>query len=506
MGQRILDELLSSQAHWVVIALAITSLLVLRFAPDDRRRLRTMLLLVALYGLLAVVTATVDDPGSAGRQALHVAAILTLGAASVGMGVALVFSAVLPRLGVRLPRIVQDLTGAAAMLLVGLAVASSAGVNLSGLIATSAVLTAVIGLSFQDTLGNLIGGLVLQTDRSIHIGDWIRFDDVVGRVVDVRWRYTAIETRNWETLLIPNGTLARSKVLVLGRRVGEPQQWRRWVWFNVDFRFPPQEVIDAVNGALQAAPIPRVATHPAPHCIVMDLAESYGRYAARYWLTELAMDDGTDSEIRARVFRALERAGIPLAVPAQARFVSSNVDRDEKQAMRIRQRCLTAIRKTALFGHLPPEDLQVLADGLRYAPFTAGEVITHQGAQAHWLYLVQKGDVSVRVDREGIEREVSRLGAGDFFGEMSLVTGEPRLATVVALSDVECYRLDRSVFQQIIRNRPSLADEVGAVLAERRVQLMSVRDDVDHEAAARNLAQTQTDLVQRIRAFFNLES
>ena len=134
--------------------------------------------------------------------------------------------------------------------------ASRAGFNVSGLIATSAVLTAVIGLALKDTLGNVIGGLSLQTDRSIHLGDWIKVGDVEGRVVDIRWRYTAVETRNGETLIVPNGVLTTEKVMVLGRRQGAPLQWRRWVHFNVDLRQSPPEVVRVVTEAIVHAPIP----------------------------------------------------------------------------------------------------------------------------------------------------------------------------------------------------------------------------------------------------------
>ena len=111
------------------------------------------------------------------------------------------------------------------------------------------MLTAVIGLSLQDTLGNILSGLALQTDDTIHVGDWVKVGEVTGRVVDIRWRYTAVETRNWETAIIPNSFLVKNQVLVLGRRTGQPTQLRRWVWFNVDFRFPPTEVIRAVDDA-----------------------------------------------------------------------------------------------------------------------------------------------------------------------------------------------------------------------------------------------------------------
>src|SRR6185436_9461244 len=141
------------------------------------------------------------------------------------------------------PRILQDVLVASSALVAVFMLASRAGLNLSGLIATSAVLTAVIGLAFQDTLGNLVGGLAIQLDDSVRLDDWIKVGDIVGRVSEIRWRYTAIETRNWETVVLPNSVLVKNQVMVLGRRKGEPVQLRRWIYFNVDFRYPPSEVL-----------------------------------------------------------------------------------------------------------------------------------------------------------------------------------------------------------------------------------------------------------------------
>src|SRR5262249_61255955 len=120
------------------------------------------------------------------------------------------------------------------------------------------------------------------------VGDWGRAGVLRGAVAGIRGRYPAIETRNWETVITPNGMLMKGQVVVEGRRDGQPMQLRRWVWFNVDFRFEPNDVIRAVNEALVAAPIERVAATPAAHCILMELHESYGRYAVRYWLAALA--------------------------------------------------------------------------------------------------------------------------------------------------------------------------------------------------------------------------
>src|SRR5262249_59283316 len=140
---------------------------------------------------------------------------------------ALLFGVLLARIHLRAPRILRDLLAAATSIVAILAVADRLGFPLTGVLTTSAILTAVLGFAMQDTLGNVLGGLALQLDNSIAVGDWVKVGDLRGRVAEIRWRYTAIETRNWETVIIPNGMLMKGQVVVDGRRHRPPMQLRR---------------------------------------------------------------------------------------------------------------------------------------------------------------------------------------------------------------------------------------------------------------------------------------
>src|SRR5204863_8542714 len=111
---------------------------------------------------------------------------------------------------------------------------------------TSAILTAVIAFAMQDTLGNLLGGLSIQIDNTVQVGDWVRVDDLAGQVRDIRWRSTLIETRNWETVVIPNSVIMKGRVAILGKREGQPLQWRRSLRFMVDPSVPPARIIAIV--------------------------------------------------------------------------------------------------------------------------------------------------------------------------------------------------------------------------------------------------------------------
>lgn len=497
----LLDQALAAWTPWIALAVVLSGIAV----QGGERRTRLPGFFLVVHLVVVAVTAGLSLVASKLTDDLHLAAVLTGAVALVAAIGAFVFRGIVPRLKTEVPQIVQDVAIFGAIVVTLLVVASRNGFNLSSIVATSAVLTAVIGLSLQDTLGNILGGMALQTDESIKVGDWIKVGDVVGRVANIHWRYTAVETRNWETVVIPNSVLLKNQVIVLGRRTGQPLQWRRWVWFNVDYRFAPPDVIRAVENALLAEPIERVAATPPPNVQLMDFGESWARYAVRYWLTDLAVDDPTDSVVRQRIFYALTRAGMTLAIPAQALFVTKeSPKRRALKAEETAQRQRAAIENVDLFAKLPEEERRHLAQSLEYSPFTKGEALTRQGAKAHWLYIIEHGDCAVRVEVDGIQREVSTLHDGDFMGEMSLLTGEKRSATVIALSEVQCWKLGREHFRHLMQRRPEMAEEVAETLAARQVELDRVRENLSQEAAARKLDERTHDLADRIKSFFGI--
>jgi small-conductance mechanosensitive channel/CRP-like cAMP-binding protein len=502
----LVDEMRGDWSLWALGGLVVATLAVRTLQPAERPRLRTFWVLYLLHLVLVVVTAMLREDGSPAHVEVQLAARIFGAVVLIGAASNLLFRVLAPRLELRPPLILADVAGAGATAVAVLLLASEAGFNLGGLIATSAVLTAVIGLSLQDTLGNVMGGLAIQSDDSLRVGDWVRMGETTGRVVQIRWRYTAIQTRNREMLIVPNGMLVKERVVVLGRIGDSPSPLRRWVWFNVDFEESPDEVVRVVEEALRGQSIERVAADPPPDCVPMELGNSYARYAVRYWLTDLAVDDPTDGRIRTRIYLALRRAGMSLALPTEARVVSESAGREAETERADRADRIAALKDIDLFAHLPDEDLELLARGLRHTPFGRDETLTRQGSQAHWLYLVRRGLVSVRVTGEGgLEREVARLGSGTFFGEMSLMTGAPRSATVVALEHVECYRLDQHVFRRLLAQRPALAEEMSRLLAARQVELDATREGLDAEAQRRAIERTSRDLVNRIRAFFHLD-
>lgn len=510
MWQTVGDFFWRPEVPWVVGLAAILSLVLLRRLPGERRVVADtggfFLLCLAGQFIAAVIEAFGFRTGAA---TMHELFVIGSGLALIRLAGLFVFRVLLPAVRLQTPRILEDILVILGYIGWGLVRVRLAGVELTSIVATSAVITAVIAFSMQDTLGNLLGGLALQLDNSIGTGDWIKTDDISGRVVEIRWRYTAVETRNGEFVVIPNSLLMKSKFIVISREGEANTGWRRWVWFNVGYGTPPGRVVELIERAIAEAEVDNVAKQPRPSCVLMEFGAGYGRYALRYWLADPLQDDTTDSAVRTHVITALQRAGIRLAVAEERRHITKeNLSYRQEVNQREMSRRLQALRGVEIFSGFSEPELQAMAERLMYAPFARGDVITRQGAVAHWLYILISGEADIWFETRQQERRLlTTLPPGSVFGEMGLMTGEPRRATVTAKTDAECYRLDKAGFEEIIRSRPEIAEQMSMILATRSRQLEEIQGQIKlREGESESAQQRRADILARIRGFFGLDN
>ena len=383
--------------------IVLGALLVHRIAPSKRHNIRRLLILLALVVVsrgAELLVAWFGEPLWAGRVGgvawtLELFTIIQLIALfTLDLGLRL--------LHVELPRIVSDLLVGLAYFITVLSVLRESGVELAPVLAGGAIVSAVIALSLQPTLGNLLGGVALQLDGSVHIGDWLALENgKQGRVRDIRWRHTTLQTRDGSTMIVPNATLLGSTITLLGRADGGPTPYRMWVYFHIDFRYAPSQVCEVVERGLRGSPIPLVAADPLPQCICMDFAnggrDSYALYAVRFWLTDLLHDDTTSSAVRLRIWTALERARIPFARPARTLFLNEQPTYDAERERRHQEERVAALAQVDLLKSLTDTERADLQMHLVRVPYVAGERITRQGAIAHWLYILVDGHAEIQV-------------------------------------------------------------------------------------------------------------
>lgn len=490
---------------WFLAGAALIAVLARR---ERRHVLRLVLFEVLAFAIRAGAWLATDGGGNAEIvRAVDVVGQLVAAAASVALAGTALFGVLLPFARIPAPRILRDLVVAAGSIAAFLVILSYNRVEVAGLVATSAVLTAVVGWALQDTLGNVMGGLALQLDRSVEEGDWVTYGEYTGIVREVGWRQTGLETRNGDRLVVPNSVFMKNAVLLRGKRGGLPPRERRWVYVNVDPHVSPTTVIETIQTTLRRERIPNVDAELLPDCVLVDFPESWARYAARYWLTDILRTDGTDSAVRTRIWFALKREGIALSVPAHSVLVTA---RDEEHQKKERGEDATrkegALSRVSIFAPLNENERRDLATHIMYAPFAAGETIVSQGTAFHHLYILTKGEAEVQLSVEGgPSRRVARLRAPDFFGEMSLLTGEPRKATVIAETDVEAWRVEKDAMQTILAARPAVAEAISRLVAARDVELAAVREGLSEEATRLRIESEQGSTLAKIRAFFGIE-
>jgi CRP-like cAMP-binding protein len=197
-----------------------------------------------------------------------------------------------------------------------------------------------------------------------------------------------------------------------------------------------------------------------------------------------------------------------MAIPA---FRNFQTQEDQERLHRIEtenlDRRMAALSMVDLFNPLTADEKRYLAQRLRECPFAADEVMTRQGDDSPCLYIITKGRAEVRLSVGGDSpaRSLATLNTGQFFGEMGLMTGDRRSASVVAQSDVTCLRLDKEDFIDVLLQRPVIAEHISEILVARRGELNAVRDHLTGEAVKDRMKNAQGDLLQRIRKFFTLE-
>ncbi len=464
-GEQARDVLAFLQGHLslVVGIVLVLGVLGARAASSDatfRRDLRGALVFLVTFLVLRLVDKEFG-PLLHERvlQGLRVAWMLTFAFGGIRVGVS--FGLFLLRLRSRtpLPKILRDVLDFSLYSIAILPILKTQlDIDLTSLVATSAILSVVLGMAMQDTLGNLFAGLSLQLERPYQVGDWVTIKDVTGRVVQIAWRATRIETFRKEVVTLPNNICSKEAVKNYSR-AGLPVAAD--IYFHAPYDRAPNEVKAAVLDMLEQVPL--VLHEPPPLCRTWGFDETGIRYQIRYYVADFGQADWAMEEIYTRLWYRLRREGVDLPYPQRTVHMREGVPACEFPDEVV----VEMFRRVDLFKVLKEDEHARLRREMVPRRFAKGEHVIEQGEPGKTFYLVGSGELSVRAG--GVE--VSRLTRGHYFGEMSLLTGEPRSATVVALTDVVLLELDRPVFARLFAEHPELAPKLSGMLAHRRTQL-----------------------------------
>lgn len=187
-------------------------------------------------------------------------------------------------------------------------------IDLTPLLATSAILSIVLGLALQDTLGNLFAAIALQIDKPFELGDWVELrngsDRIAGQVYEVSWRATVLQAMTEELVTIPNRNMAQWQIFNFGGH------HRSFIRSHV-FRLPYGAQIDMAKVVLlsSASAVPGILRNPPPTVVIRDITESWIVLRISYSIADYASQYGIADKFMTRALADLAEAGIELAGP-----------------------------------------------------------------------------------------------------------------------------------------------------------------------------------------------
>jgi small-conductance mechanosensitive channel/CRP-like cAMP-binding protein len=374
-------------------------------------------------------------------------------------------------------------------------------INVTSLIATTTVLTATIGLAFQGTLANMLAGLTIHLEKPLKQGDWISVAGYEGRVTDITLRSTRIMTLDHNEVFIPN-----SKVLneaVLNYSLPDADQMRK-ISFGVSYDIPPNKVKDVMLHVL--ASVPGVSGNLAPTVRVTNYADFSVHYEVRYAISDFSESIEIDARIMNLLWYQFKREGIDIPMPV--RNINVRQTTPESLKLECEQQSadiLARMEKVDILSPLSKAELKKLVSRLSIKTFAAGEVPVHQGDAGDSFYIIKSGKVDVIVEKvPGESAVVATLGPGNFFGEISLLTGATRTASIHVKEDAEFIVIDKESFTSTLVNNPSIAESLSHILSERQVGLDAEREKLDAAARARRKKDVSSKLLSKISEFFGL--
>ena len=371
------------------------------------------------------------------------------------------------------------------------------GIKIPGLLAGSGIAAVIIGLAMQDLLGNILSGFALHVGKPFQVGDWLILDNRHAEVVEINWRSTRLRTNDNIHLDVPNNQIAKQTLINL---TGPTRLHAMRLQVGADLNTPPNRVKDALLRATANAT--GVLSRPGPSVFLFDFVDSSITYEVKFWLEDHSRYNEIVDSIRTNIWYEFQRDRI--RIPFRVRTIqierpSGSSQLDSRNSARV------TLRQQPLFQCLSEAQLDILLAGAKLERFGRGERLIEQGRDGDSMFVLLRGQASVGVERNGESSHVAVLRVGDCFGEMSLLTGEKRAATVVAVTDCDVIEIDKLILGGILQNKPELLHELSQLLARRRLETEGILAETAqrHSSTARQ-REYETSFLTKIRAFFEL--
>ncbi len=382
-------------------------------------------------------------------------------------------------------------------------------VQIPGLIAGSGIVALAIGLAAQDLLGNLIAGFTLHFGRPFQVGDWLLLDHQHVQVTEINWRSTRFRTPDDVQLDVPNAHIVKQTITnYSGHRragsVGERRPHGLRLEVGVEYSAPPNRVRDVLAGAAAAAP--GILAQPAPEVFVKGFGDSAVTYEVRYWIDDHARHNPIADAVRTNIWYALRRECLSIPFPVRTVHVERRAPMSAQRHGERQAQFRAMLAAQPVFEVIGGEDLEFLLENCPAHRFGRGENIIAEGDDGDSMFVLTIGRARVFIGRRGSQQTVAQFKPGDCFGEMSLLTGEKRSATVQAATDCEVLEITKEVFGEVVKRQQDIITRLSELLARRRMEREGFTASRKKAGTAESERETEykQSFLTRLKGFFEL--
>jgi small-conductance mechanosensitive channel/CRP-like cAMP-binding protein len=412
-----------------------------------------------------------------------------------------------------LPDLLGDiLRGVVLLLLAFFVLKGELGWDITPLLASTALVTAVIGFALQGVLGNLLAGMSLHITRTVSPGDWIMVGDVEGQVTRTNWRETRLQSVNHEELIVPNARLSDTTV----HNLSQPEPKRRHrIDVGASYGDSPDEVIAALVEA--AREVPEVLDDPVPQALITTFEDFGINYRLFFWTNQYHLRGNINGQVCRHVWYKFKRRGIEIPFPMSDKLLNDfmavvNSQRDlapeaQTVAATVRDLLASDLRTKLVVDDdgtplLVEDDLRRVAPLVRRELWTHGETVMRQGDDGETFYVIATGKLGGVVNLgAGQPSTPFQVGPGAVVGEMSLLTGAPRGATLTTAESSELLAFDRAAFVALLGLRPEVPERLAALAASRQAANAAAADTARRAAADGGKDDGKEGILQRLLSF-----
>jgi small-conductance mechanosensitive channel/CRP-like cAMP-binding protein len=345
-------------------------------------------------------------------------------------------------------RLLQDLLGAVIFLIAIIAaLAYVLDLPVKGVLATSGALAIIVGLALQSTLSDVFSGIVLNTTKPYQLDDWISIDGTEGRVTDIDWRATRLQTSQGSMAVIPNSLAAKAKIINFSR---PSDIFGVSISLQLSPHARPQTVIEALERAMEGCRY--LLNKPAP-CVALKGSSATGvEYEISGFVVSMDQKRMVRNQLFDLAFRHLQASGVSLL---------SNVE-PNAPANLSRPRAL--LDASNIFSTLRQEEKETFSQNMTLQNFRAGEMILPAGEVSDHLFIIESGVVSVELSRGGVKFESGRMGPGEVIGEGGILSDTALPADFSAKTFCSLYRIEKEYLKPCLDARHDISEAMKALL------------------------------------------